>query len=218
MIEACATYNKANIEFVYTSLYETENPMLSACRYGAITEKRVFEKSNEHGNITVRVDERKTRNALNLVEFDARCPKTGTMFNNGQWIYWIAQIAQAIADDTAKGIEISKADRQQLAQEYKDAKAASTFVCLTSKNILEKDIQSVVDAILFMPKENEADKNSLVVTCKNVNSLLAHRSKAGKEALSTRCMNSREALIAVENIMDSLTTGTPYTIDMKAKK
>lgn len=196
--------------------------MLAACRYGAITEKRVVEKSDEHGNITVRVDERKTRNALNLVEFYARCPKTGTMFNNGQWIYWIAQIAQAIADDTAKGIEISKADRQQLAQEYKDAKASGTFVCLTSKAYskknLEKDIQSVVDAILFIPKENEPEKNSLVVTSKDVNFLLARRSKAGKEALSTRCMNSREALIAVENIMYHLTTGNPYTIDMKAKK
>lgn len=216
--DACDEYNAANIEAVYSGLYEKENPLMAACQYGSMTKKYVVEKSDEHGNVSVSVDDRKTRNAIDLVDFDRRYNGKGTLFKNGQWIYWAEQLAKAIAKDTAKGLEITKEEAKKLAEEYKDAKEAGQFICMTSKSFskgnIEKDLQSIVDAILYVESDSK-EGNALKVTSKDVNYVLARRSKAGKTALSTRCMTGREMLIAIENVMYHLTTGNAYTVDLK---
>lgn len=218
LVDACDEYNAANIEHVYASLYENESPLMAACKYGSMTKKYVVEKSDEHGNVSVNVEERKTRNAIDLVDFDRRYNGKGTFFKNGQWIYWAEQLAKAIAKDTAKGLELSKEDAKKLAEEYKGAKEAGQFICMTSKSFskgnVEKDMQQIVDAILFVENDSK-EGNALKVTSKDVNFVLARRSKAGKTALSTRCMTGREILIAIENVMYHLTTGNPYTVDLK---
>lgn len=210
-------WNDLNTQMIYAGCYETENPMLAACKYGAVMKKNITESTNENGTVTVKINERRSRNAIDLVDFNARSPKEGNLFVNGQWPYYAETFAKAIASDVGKDLELSEADQKRLNDSYKEALEDGKWVCLTASNPstsnMVKDLQGIVDMILFIPDEKHPDKNKFKVFSRDARFVDTRKAKAGKALLSTRTIRGKEMLAVIGDIMYHLTTGNPYSID-----
>ncbi len=214
---ACEEWNDLNVQMIYAGCYETENPMLAACKYGAVMKKSIAEKEKDNGTVTVEVNERRSRNAIDLVDFNTRSPKDGNLFVNGQWPYYAETFARALANDIGKGLELSEADQKKLNESYKDALDNDKWVCLTAANPstgnMVKDLQGLVDMILFIPDEKCPDKNKFKVFSRDARFVDTRKAKAGKALLSTRTIRGKEMTAVIGDIMYHLTTGNPYSID-----
>nr|DAK65477.1 MAG TPA: hypothetical protein [Caudoviricetes sp.] len=213
----CDEWNELNTQLVYAQCYETENPMLAACKYGAMMKKSVTEFTAENGTVTVKINERRNRSAIDLVDFNDRCPKEGNLFVNGQWQYYAETFAKAIASDVGKGLELNEAEQKRLNDSYKEALEDGKWVCLSAANPstgnMVKDLQGLVDMILFIPDEKHPDKNKFKVFSRDARFVDTRKAKAGKALLSTRTIRGKEMLAVIGDVMYHLTTGNPYTID-----
>lgn len=215
--KACEEWNELNIQLIYAECYASENPILAACKYGAVMKKSVKEKENDNGKIDVEINERRSRNAIDLWDFNERSPKAGSLFVNGQWKYYAETFARALANDIGKGLELSEAEQKALNESYKHALDDGKWICLSAKNPsvgnMVKDLQGLVDMILFIPDEKHPDKNSLKVFSRDARFMETRKAKAGKTLLSTRTIKGKEMMAVIGDIMYHLTTGAPYTID-----
>lgn len=215
--EVSEDYNEANIAYVYATCYENENPMLAACKYGAIVRKAIVEKVTKSGKISVEIKSRKIRNGIDLVDFNDRYAGKGNLCRNGQWVFYAEALAKALATDTAKGLELTDEAVKKLHENYKDAIAEGKWVCrsATSPSIgnITKDLQDIVDMILFKEDEKTKGKNSYKVFSKDARFLLTRVTKAGSVLLSTRAITGKEMTVVIGDIMYHLTTGNPYTME-----
>ena len=222
-------YNDAFKQKAYLSCYQAEKPMLAACQYGELTKKVMKMKQDDGGRWTVSVDDRKVRNALDLVDFEKEYDGKGTLSRNGQWPTYGESLLKAMAKETAANLEVPEDVQKKLLNAYKDAKETGTFANLSatnpSKNNMIKDLQSIVDCIVFEPAMKDGvavtDKagnalNALKVTSADVAFIKIRIAKAGKSALATRMASKKEMIRIIGNVMYHLTTGNPYTFDVKA--
>lgn len=216
-MEAAENWNELNTQLVYATCYEAENPMLAACKYGPMTKKSIAEKVNDNGTTTVRINERKNRDVVDLIDFNARCPKEGNLFANGQWRYYAETFARALGAEVGKCLELTEDEQKKLNEDYKDALEDGKWVCLCQTHYsignMVKDMQSLVDMILFMPTKEDPALNSLKVLRKDANFVNERRAKDGKETLSTRTITGREMVAVLGRVMYRLTTNKTYSVE-----
>lgn len=228
LANAIDEYNELKKNEIYLTCYQAETPMLAACKYGEMTKKVLKKKQNENGTVTISVDDRKARNAIDLVDFEHCNPEKGTLAVNGQWPFYLESWLKSLALNLGTEIELDAKAQNELAAKYKDADGE--FANLSRKSCsmksMVRDLQSIVDCIVFIdyvPKEEPTDEsdskkpakklNALKVTSKDVNYIKNRMTKAGKSALAIRMASPKEMRIIVGNVMYHLTTGKPYTIE-----
>ena len=217
-------YNELKKNEIYLTCYQAESPMLAACKYGEMTKKVLKKKQNENGTVTISVDDRKARNAIDLVDFEHCNPEKGTLAVNGQWPFYLESWLKSLALNLGTEIELDAKAQNELAAKYKDADGE--FANLSRKSCsmksMVRDLQAIVDCIVFIdyvPKEEPTDEsdskklNALKVTSKDINYIKNRMTKAGKTALAIRMASPKEMRIIVGNVMYHLTTGKPYTIE-----
>lgn len=224
-------YNELKKNEIYLTCYQAESPMLAACKYGEMTKKVLKKKQNENGTVTISVDDRKARNAIDLVDFEHCNPEKGTLAVNGQWPFYLESWLKSLALNLGAEIELDAKAQNELAAKYKDADGE--FANLSRKSCsmksMVRDLQAIVDCIVFIdyvPKEEPTDEsdskkpvkpakklNALKVTSKDINYIKNRMTKAGKTALAIRMASPKEMRIIVGNVMYHLTTGKPYTIE-----
>lgn len=220
-------YNEAHKWLVYKTCYEKEKPMLSACQYGELTKKALVEKVDpETKRLSASVVQRKARNAIDLVDFEKSYPGKGTLARNGQWPCYAESLLKAMSKEVAKNLEVDPETQKKLASAYKDAKAEGSFANLAAKNPsktnMVKDLQSIVDCIVFLPYTDkngnvQEDLNALKVTTADVAYIQTRIAKAGKTALATRLASHKEMTAILGNVMYHLTTGKPYEVEIRVK-
>ena len=215
--DAIDELNELNVQHIYATLYERENPTLAACQYGEMR-KYILKVEGDPGKQTAKLDDRKDRNAINLVDFESRC-SNGKLFVNGQWTHWLSVFASAMANGISRGLELSEEDRKELMKNYESEAADKGWACLAKKNpslnSFVKDLQGIVNGILFIPSEKDQKVNALKVKSCDVKYIETRFARAGKSALSTRFASDKEMTRIIGNVMYHLTTGKQYTIDRK---
>ena len=213
--EAAEEWNELNTQMVYATCYENENPLLAAIKYGPMTKKAIAEKVKDNGTTSVTITERKNRDVIDLIDFNDRSPKPGNLIVNGQWRYYAETFAKALGAEVGKGLELSEEEQKKLNEDYQDALEDDKWICLCQTHYsignMVKDMQGLVDMILFMPDESDPTLNALKVLRKDANFVNERRAKDGKGTLETRTIRGKEMVAVLSRVLYRIATNGIYT-------
>lgn len=221
-----AQRNSDFVEKLYAGFLLKKNPMLEACKYGAVTEKSLAIKVDpKYGKTTVEVRAKVSSDAIDLADFDMSAPKQVSV--NGQWRIWACQLLKSIVYNSGKDLGLDDEKRKELGQLFKEAKAEGNYPDLTAKNpsktSITRDLQCIVDAIVFMEAKDKDGKpltdkdgkplNAFKVTSADARYVQICAMKKGKTLLSVRAATENEMKRIVGNVMHRLATDKYYTVE-----
>lgn len=213
-------YNVLRKQLVYATLYEQKNPMLAACSYGRLTKEKlsINKESNQY-----ELGEAQERYMLDLVEFDRQYPGKGQLSRNGQWPAWVTTYAKVLAKDVCAGMELDRGTREQIMKEYAEEKELKGWACLSGANEksrsmsnLTKDLQGIIDGILFIPSEKNPGVNKYKVVSRDVKFIRECFTQGGRKGiLDIEVKSDRGVRDLIARVVYHLVTGNDYSVIVK---
>ena len=212
-------YADTRAKIVYKECLDTDNPIKTAITrysYSVLSHK----DNKEEGIITdreVKTDKTRQIDLLKMCKF-AKDTKHEKQLPH-DWEYDVEAYNQLLCLHTAKELKCTDAQLNEIATSYfmKDIKRRmDSGETPDSKTKLCKNLQSVVDKILFEADEN--GKNSIKVNNHDVAYILQLYAKKGKTALSVQCAKHDFMRRLVYDVIYRVLTNGVYTTEFKKIK
>lgn len=200
----------------FANLKATEKPMLEAIKQLTFTILRVKESANKDSGVITR-EVTKTDRQIDLLKLDEFCQrdKSPSIANDKMWQYKVQAFNQLLCLRAAQELKIdpkSIADTYYLSEKAKEIDMGKTP---TSNTQILKQLQTVIDAILYEAGENG---NIYKAKSQDVAFLLMLYTKKGKKALTVSTAKHTIMRNLVAEICHRIVLDAAYKLDYKQAK
>lgn len=198
----------------FLELAKSDEPVKSAIVNGDYTVIRVAEEKDEDTGLVAKLKIVETEKSIDLLEFDKFC-KYGVCAVKG-WQFKVEKFNQLMCLKAAKELGcdtgvISKS--YYLSKKAEEIKMGKTP---TSNNQALKDLQSVIDAIIF--EDDGSGKNKYKAVSHDIAYIDKLYVSAGKTACVARASNASYMRKLIRNVVYRILTNGKYSLEYKQVK
>lgn len=200
----------------FSNLKETEKPMLEAIKQLTYTTLRVKESVDKDSGIITREVTEATRK-IDLLKLDKFCQRdnSSSIANDEMWSHMVQRFNQLLCLRAAKELKIdpkSIVDTYYLSEKAKELDMGKTP---TSNTQILKQLQSVIDAIIYEANENG---NIYKAKSQDVAFLLMLYTKKGKKSLTVSTAKHTIMRNLIAEICHRIVLDAAYKLDYKQAK
>lgn len=137
------------------------------------------------------------------------------------WTYKVEKLGELLAIRLATELKLPEAEILRISSSMRMSRKAKECYAgesAASNTQLCKLIQSVVDDVVFVPKDDDAEMNKVHVLNRDAQYMVLTFLKKGKAACSLACAGKGQVINTVANIIHRLVTGKMYTLEYKVSK
>lgn len=214
----CEKARKAKTNEVYNRLMKEENPMLEAIRAFSFSIPSYKETKVE--GVRTGLEEAERNVTINPVDFTDYLMKAQKGPNGGKsWVYKTDKLGMLLAYRVLKEVGGDGKALKALKDNYYIKEAARQEALgetPTSNSQLVKLMQTIIDAMVFVP--DEKGNNQVKARVCDANFLMALLSSHGRGAGALKVLKGAKIASYIFECCHMIVTGKPYEVQYKAKK
>ena len=208
---------------IYNALMENDNPMLAAIKEIVIPVLRIRDIKDVDGIVTKKSTEDENGNLnlvnkrIDLLDFDKY--SNFSIANEKGWQYKVERFNQLMCLKVALELGLTKGEMNEISKTFYLSKMAEKIEqgkTPTSNTQALKELQSVIDAIIF--EDNGNGKNKYKANSHDIAYLDRCIAKRGRSLLTVSVVNSRITRELVAEILNRIVTDKKYDVEYRKNK
>ena len=210
--ETAKELNKSLVRELFVSMRETERPMLTAIETLVVAKVNIREVEDKETK-AIHYEINDGKKLIDLVAFVGVCRVNGVdaISHKGGWQYRAEVVAKLLAARVTKEIG---GDEKELMKDFrlskKAAEAEKKETVPYSNKQLTKELQELVDMILFDDNGEGKSLNKYKVTSQDIAFLLALACKPGKNPKTVTMPQGKTIINLITQIINRIVTGDTY--------